>query len=245
MGATLMVFALAVLIGAYVLHRPTPDRSIEATDLLTAFGAELKDVALLGSPETVSASLAQEYGAYLAPELLAAWQADPSLAPGRLTSSPWPDRIDVVSVTQVLEDRAYQAEVNVIEVAHGVSGEEEVSRYPASVRIEERAGKLLIAEFQKGEYTNLPARMVVEGEYICLPHRNQEGPQTLECAFGLQGDDGSYYALSFMLLSSTDWTSLSSGSRIRVEGPYAPDDGTSRYPIVGTISVTSLELLDQ
>jgi hypothetical protein len=34
------------------------------------------------------------------PGLLARWEADPSQAPGRHTSSPWPDHIQITQVTQ-------------------------------------------------------------------------------------------------------------------------------------------------
>lgn len=241
-GYALLILALAALASAYVLSRPTPsnDRTQEASALVKEFGTHLKEVPLLADPATLSASMDTAYSPYVAPELLALWKADASVAPGRLTSSPWPERIEVASATKQ-EDGSYQVEANVIEVANGSNGTEEVSRYPASVKVEERAGKLLITSFQKSEYASLPGRMVVEGEYVCLPHRNSSGPQTMECAFGLKSDDGLFYGLDFGLLSSTGWMDLATGSRVRVEGPYAVDNGSSNYKIEGIISVTSFQ----
>jgi hypothetical protein len=61
------------------------------------FGNQLNTVSLL-SP-TASEDIRKAYAPYVTPELLAAWVADPSSAPGRLTSSPWPDHIETDTVT--------------------------------------------------------------------------------------------------------------------------------------------------
>lgn len=64
---------------------------------VAAFGNELKSVSLL-SP-SASEDIGNAYAGYVTPELLASWVADPSLAPGRTTSSPWPDHIETDTVT--------------------------------------------------------------------------------------------------------------------------------------------------
>lgn len=232
----LVLLAGAAVVIAFVLDRPVPaDRTAEVESLIASFGAELKNVPLLADPATLDVALEEAYGSYVAPELLAAWKADPTTAPGRLVSSPAPERIDIASIARTASG-GYQVEANVIETAQEV----EVSRYPASVTVEEYAGVLVITGFQKGEYEELPARLEVQGEYECLPHRDQSGPQTMECAFGLEADDGSHYALDFSLLSSDEWMALATGTRIKVEGPYVPDDGTSNYAIEGIIHATSI-----
>ena len=42
-----------------------------------------------------------------------------------------------------------------------------------------------------------PQQVSLTGIYLCLPHRDTSGPQTMECALGMQTDDGAYYALDF------------------------------------------------
>lgn len=64
--------------------------------LVADFGARPKKVSLL-SPEA-SSTIAAEYSAYVSPELIALWQKDPAQAPGRRTSSPWPDRIEITEI---------------------------------------------------------------------------------------------------------------------------------------------------
>jgi len=62
------------------------------------FGNQLNSVSLL-SP-TATEEIRSSYGPYVAPELLASWIANPSSAPGRQTSSPWPDHIEVDTVVK-------------------------------------------------------------------------------------------------------------------------------------------------
>lgn len=71
----------------------------EVSAVVAAFGARLKNVSLL-APDAAEQIEAQ-YAGLVSDELIAAWQADPTQAPGRLTSSPWPDRIEVNAIEQV------------------------------------------------------------------------------------------------------------------------------------------------
>src|SRR5581483_653321 len=57
---------------------------VQAT--VEGFGSQLKMVSLL-APDA-AAQIQTQYAAYVAPELLQTWAADPSNAPGRQTSSP-------------------------------------------------------------------------------------------------------------------------------------------------------------
>jgi len=41
----------------------------------------------------------QSYGLYVTDALLQQWRADPAHAPGRLTSSPWPDHLAIDTIT--------------------------------------------------------------------------------------------------------------------------------------------------
>jgi predicted lipoprotein with Yx(FWY)xxD motif len=87
-----------------------------------------------------------------------------------------------------------------------------------------------------------PYRATLTGEYLCLPHVNTDGPQTLECALGLQAEDGTYYAVDFGLMS-TGTPDISTGERITASGTVTPverlsSDHWRQYPIVGIFSVT-------
>lgn len=92
--------------------------------------------------------------------------------------------------------------------------------------------------------------VTVEGRYICLPHTNTSGPQTLECAFGLEADNGENYALQIEDVSAAV-AEFNTGERIMVSGILTPreeiqsDDRLLNYDIVGVIKVTSVENADE
>lgn len=62
-----------------------------------------------------------------------------------------------------------------------------------------------------------PKNVTLSGTYVCLPHLNTKGPQTMECAFGIQTDDGEYYAVNFGQ-SADAMNQFRSGAHITAEG---------------------------
>lgn len=93
--------------------------------------------------------------------------------------------------------------------------------------------------------TNVPVRVTKQGTWVCLPHTDITGPQTMECAFGLKVDsENTYYGLDTQLLSSGP-INFPTETMIEVEGLLVPVEQLSsnwwqRYPITGIISVTSV-----
>lgn len=72
-----------------------------AADLVRRFGGRLSRVSLLAPPAELRRSIRDAYGPFVTAPLLEAWLRDPSTAPGREVSSPWPDRIEVRAVRRV------------------------------------------------------------------------------------------------------------------------------------------------
>jgi hypothetical protein len=101
-----LLSALAIIIGVIGIGwfafgakegpAPSPETLVRAQ--VEGFGRAQKDVSLL-SP-TAAADIARAYGPYASAELISRWQRDPERAPGRLTSSPWPERIDIVQAEE-------------------------------------------------------------------------------------------------------------------------------------------------
>lgn len=77
----------------------------------------------------------------------------------------------------------------------------------------------------------------ISGIIICLPHRNTNGPQTMECAFGLKADDGNNYGLSdsgFKYLMG-----VGNGTRVEIKGKLIKKQD-EKYNSSGTIEIESL-----
>ncbi len=91
----------------------TVDESLQVTAVVEDFGKKLQQVSLL-SP-TAGEDIHAQYADFVAPELLEHWAADPSKAPGRVTSSPWPDHIEVNTVQQ-LSETEFKVEGEIIEL---------------------------------------------------------------------------------------------------------------------------------
>ena len=86
----------------------------------------------------------------------------------------------------------------------------------------------------------LPAPTTLAGVATCLPHRDTEGPQTLECALGLRTDDGIYYALDLAALPDEERILASGNARIEVTGMLVPiellsSDQWMRYDVAGIV----------
>lgn len=101
---------------------------------------------------------------------------------------------------------------------------------------------------QSNPNSTTPHRGTLSGEFLCLPHKDQTGPQTEECAFGMKTEAGEYYAVDFSL-SSQELPPLKAGDKFSATGLITPIENLSsnqwqRYPIEGIFSITdSLNIL--
>lgn len=76
----------------------------------------------------------------------------------------------------------------------------------------------------------------LEGKLVCLPHKNTDGPQTLECASGLRTNDDKYYALKGSLgeFGSGD------DQAVIVEGTLEGNE-TDKYKSEGTVILGTIK----
>ncbi len=91
-----------------------------AKAVMLEFGSKLKNVSHLGDDAAISASIEAEFGAFVTPELLAAWKANHTSAPGRAASSSAPDRVGIASVTTQGEGRVISGEVILVSAGESI-----------------------------------------------------------------------------------------------------------------------------
>lgn len=99
--ATIGILVILVILAGvayYTLGGKADERA--ARELVEAFGLQLKNVPLTAEEEMVQESIGDYYAPYVMQDLLTAWITSPDQAPGRATSSPWPDHITVTSLTE-------------------------------------------------------------------------------------------------------------------------------------------------
>jgi hypothetical protein len=149
----LAAIVLILVIGGAYLISVTPfqaDQEAAIRRLVEDFGQQLKDVSLLAPSADVEQAMRANYGPYVLDVLIQEWAIDPMNAPGRLTSSPWPERIDIRALTKETDTR-YRVEGDIVEVTNegGGIGEEptEALRRPVTVVTERLDGDWKITEF--------------------------------------------------------------------------------------------------
>ncbi|TSC69595.1 MAG: hypothetical protein G01um101456_82 [Parcubacteria group bacterium Gr01-1014_56] len=78
--------------------------------------------------------------------------------------------------------------------------------------------------------------VVMTGTLVCLPHKG-DGPQTMECAYGLQTADGKYYSLLHLWDKAPDLNTTQ--VKAEIVGVLSAPTATEQYDIAGAIEVSS------
>jgi hypothetical protein len=127
------------------------DREEAVRMVVDEFGKRLRSVAVLAPREVVVDAMEQAYSAYVAPELLATWKNNPEKAPGKRTSSPSPERIDISAIKNKGRD-AYTVIGKVILLTAQERREGGVFQAnPVTMIVARRHGKWLITAYEEIE----------------------------------------------------------------------------------------------
>jgi hypothetical protein len=156
------VIAIAIAASLVTLHAPMPasaqtpvsvsTRDREAvTMVVTEFGKRLRMVAVLAPKEAAAKAMEEAYSGLVAPDLLAAWKQDPKRAPGKRTSSPSPERIDI-SAIKAKGQGAYAVAGKVILLTAQERRQGGVFQAnPVAMTVAQRHGKWVISAYRETE----------------------------------------------------------------------------------------------
>jgi len=111
-------------------------------NLIEEFGSKLKMVSLLAPEDILRKSMQDNYGGLVTQELIEKWLQDPINAPGRLTSSPWPDRIEIISMERLSQD-SFKVEGVIAEIT---ANEEIAAKRPIVLTVKKINDKWLIVD---------------------------------------------------------------------------------------------------
>lgn len=122
------------------------------TNLVKSFGSKLQNFSLLAPKDIIKKEMKKNYEKIITPQLLAKWSANPLSAPGRLTSSPWPDRIEIKSVIK-LSSSEYEVRGEIIEITsvEKVNGGYAAKR-PITLKVKRTDKHWLISYVSLGAY---------------------------------------------------------------------------------------------
>lgn len=117
----------------------------EIQDLVENFGKRLQDVSLQ-SPDAAQ-EIQKQYAEFVSPALLKMWMNDVLKAPGRIVSSPWPDRIEITTLSKEGSDRyeitGFVVEITSTEIASGGAA----AKIPVHIVVQRGQGRWLITEY--------------------------------------------------------------------------------------------------
>lgn len=130
------------------------DKPVEAeiADIVEGFGKKLQNISLLSPKDILETSMKENYGEYVSQTLITKWINDTENTPGRMTSSPWPDRIEIQDIKEISKD-AFEVEGEIIEIT---STEKESSgiaaKRPMTLILKKFDSNWLIDEVTLGDY---------------------------------------------------------------------------------------------
>lgn len=131
---------------------PAPEiaaSTAEARRVVEQLGARMKNVSLLAPRATVEPSMRENYAELVDPDLLERWIEDPSTAPGRAVSSPWPERIEVENARE-LEAERIEVTGSIVEMTSEAAGRGESGRIPVRAVLGRRDGRWVITSWESG-----------------------------------------------------------------------------------------------
>ncbi len=137
----------------------------QAAELVDNFGRSLKNVSLLAPEDIVKKSLQENYSEFVAPVLLTKWQNDPQNAPGRVTSSPWPERIEISNIEKLsalkYEIKGEIIEVTSVELVNGGAA----AKRPVTLMVENLNNRWLITYVKIEAYPDTAATIYKNTQY--------------------------------------------------------------------------------
>ena len=116
----IIIVVLVVLMAIFIVYsinkdNNSKDENEDLIKLVEEFGGRIKNVSLLAPRNLVIDAIQENYSPYVTEDLLQEWLNHPRRAPGKTTSSPWPDRIEIREVTR-LSDNEYAVKGRIVEV---------------------------------------------------------------------------------------------------------------------------------
>lgn len=153
-----------------VLPKENPQQSTTSdmatiASLVEGFGSKLQTFSLQAPKSVVKKNMQDNYSDFVSPTLLAKWQSDPQNAPGRMLSSPWPDRIEISSIEKISEN-AYKVKGEIIEITstEKVNGGTAAKR-PITLAVKKIGNRWLIDAATLGAYEETNSIVYRNTEY--------------------------------------------------------------------------------
>lgn len=152
----IIIAVIVFLMAAFIIYsiynnNNSKDESKDVIILVEDFGSTLKNVSLLAPRDLVIEAIEANYSPYVTDELMQSWLAHPRRAPGRTTSSPWPERIEITEVKRLSEGE-FSVKGRIVEVTSSEAGGGAAVYRPVELIVRKVGNKWLIDDIRVGNY---------------------------------------------------------------------------------------------
>ncbi|HNZ82973.1 MAG: hypothetical protein KBA50_02770 [Sedimentibacter sp.] len=152
----IIIAVIVFLMAAFIIYSiynndNSKDESKDVIVLVEDFGSTLKNVSLLAPRDLVIEAIEANYSPYVTDELMQSWLAHPRRAPGRTTSSPWPERIEITEVVRLSEGE-FSVKGRIVEVTSSEAGGGAAVYRPVELIVRKVGNKWLIDDIRVGNY---------------------------------------------------------------------------------------------
>jgi len=152
----IIIAVIVFLMAVYMIYSIRKDNRLNNNEenvikLVEDFGSTLKNVSLLAPRDLVIEAIEANYSPYVTDELMQSWLAHPRRAPGRTTSSPWPERIEITEVVRLSEGE-FSVKGRIVEVTSSEAGGGAAVYRPVELIVRKVGNKWLIDDIRVGNY---------------------------------------------------------------------------------------------
>ena len=134
-------------------------------NVVEGFGKKLQTVSLQAPKDILKKSMQENYGDFVSEALVAKWISNPLDAPGRLTSSPWPDRIEILDIKK-LSEYEYEVKGEIIEITSTEKASGGIAaKRPITLAIKKSNNSWLIDDVTLGAYDEANAIVYKNTQY--------------------------------------------------------------------------------
>ena len=199
-----------LLYGAFEKELPAQsfqEEKEEIVSIVEAFGSKLQMVSLSAPPDLLRKSIQENYSPLIFPDLLRRWLEGTGEVPGRLSSSPWPDRIEIFSVEKKFPD-AYEVLGKIVEISSTEKEGGAAATRPITLMVKKLEGKWRIAEVALAPYEAADPITYRNTEYgftFTLP-KSWQGYTTITDKWNGFTDADSPVSGPLLLIRHPDWT---------------------------------------
>ncbi len=141
----LAIIMVGVFLSACTSTQTNPADETNVRGVVEGFGQRLKLVSLL-SPSAAEDMQAQ-YSENVTSTLLEQWMSSLETAPGRIVSSPWPDRIEITSMKKT-NSNEYSVAGNVVEITSTeLNAGGYADKIPVKIKVQKSDDRWLIVTY--------------------------------------------------------------------------------------------------